>query len=202
MKKILLGALLAAVAPSTANAAIIISEDFENGTGAFTLSGNAYVANGALYNPCCGTPVDNPNNFVAFGGGNQPSGLASASFRTALGSTYTVNFDYGALGGGSEPLTFTVGGQTFTFNPVADNSIALTSTSFTFTGSGDPTSLVVTSGGVNNVDAIVDNISVVGAAVPEPTTWALMILGIGAVGGAMRRRSAKGRTTTASLRFA
>jgi hypothetical protein len=35
------------------------------------------------------------------------------------------------------------------------------------------------------------------AAVPEPSTWALMILGFGAVGGAMRRRQAK-----TSVRFA
>lgn len=35
------------------------------------------------------------------------------------------------------------------------------------------------------------------AGVPEPTTWALMILGFGAVGGAMRRRQTK-----ASVRFA
>ena len=36
------------------------------------------------------------------------------------------------------------------------------------------------------------------AGVPEPTTWAMMILGMGAVGGAMRRRNAK-KTT---IRFA
>ena len=35
------------------------------------------------------------------------------------------------------------------------------------------------------------------AGVPEPATWALMILGMGAVGGAMRRRSAR-----ASVAFA
>lgn len=37
----------------------------------------------------------------------------------------------------------------------------------------------------------------IAAGVPEPATWALMILGFGAVGGAMRRRQAK-----ASVRFA
>jgi hypothetical protein len=36
------------------------------------------------------------------------------------------------------------------------------------------------------------------AAVPEPATWALMILGFGAVAGAMRRRSAQ----RATVRFA
>lgn len=37
------------------------------------------------------------------------------------------------------------------------------------------------------------------AAVPEPTTWAMMILGFGVIGGAMRRRKAAVRT---SVRFA
>ena len=38
----------------------------------------------------------------------------------------------------------------------------------------------------------------VAGAVPEPATWALMILGFGAVGGALRRRQA----TKATVRFA
>ena len=38
--------------------------------------------------------------------------------------------------------------------------------------------------------------------VPEPATWAMLILGMGLVGGAMRRRSAAVREARASLRFA
>ena len=197
MKKLLLGAMLAAIVPSTANAAVLFSENFESGSGAFTLSGNAVLANGATYNPCCGTPNDTSNTFVAFGGGNLPSGLASASFNTVAGSTYTVKFDYAALGGGSEPLTFTVAGQSFTFNPVANNAIVFTPGSFTFTGTGGSSSLVVTSGGFDNVDAIVDNISLAGA-VPEPAAWALIILGFGVIGGALRR----GKPTRAAMKLA
>ena len=197
MKKLFAGALLAAIVPSTANAAVIVSEDFENGSGAFTLSGNAVLANGATYNQCCGTPPDTSNTFVAFGGGNLPSGLASTNFNTILGSTYTVSFAFAALGGGSEPLTFTVAGQTFTFNPVANNAIVFAPGAFTFTGTGGSTSLVVTSGGFDNVDAIVDNISIAGA-VPEPATWALFILGFGVIGGALRRA----QPTRAGLTFA
>lgn len=39
-------------------------------------------------------------------------------------------------------------------------------------------------------------------AVPEPTTWALLILGFGAVGHTMRRRSSQVRVAKASLKFA
>ncbi|MXP28834.1 PEPxxWA-CTERM sorting domain-containing protein [Porphyrobacter algicida] len=44
--------------------------------------------------------------------------------------------------------------------------------------------------------------SVTLSAVPEPATWALMILGFGAIGFSMRRRSAKAGTTRATLKFA
>ncbi|WP_419809963.1 PEPxxWA-CTERM sorting domain-containing protein [Sphingomonas sp.] len=40
----------------------------------------------------------------------------------------------------------------------------------------------------DGVGGYVDNITAAFAGVPEPSTWALMILGFGAVGGAMRRR--------------
>lgn len=40
------------------------------------------------------------------------------------------------------------------------------------------------------------------AAVPEPATWALFILGFGALGFAMRRRNAKVTVAKASLNFA
>lgn len=43
----------------------------------------------------------------------------------------------------------------------------------------------------------VANVGILAGAVPEPATWALMILGFGAVGGAMRRRR-----LTAKVRFA
>lgn len=41
----------------------------------------------------------------------------------------------------------------------------------------------------------------IGGAVPEPATWALLILGFGAVGGALRRRTAKSTASRASLAF-
>lgn len=42
----------------------------------------------------------------------------------------------------------------------------------------------------------------IAAVVPEPATWALFILGFGAIGAALRRRSSAVRVTKAKLHFA
>lgn len=63
--------------------------------------------------------------------------------------------------------------------------------------SGDPFTLTL-NGTVRRGGTLSTSLSFAGAGVPEPATWALMILGFGAVGGAMRRRQA----TKAIIRFA
>jgi PEP-CTERM motif-containing protein len=191
MKKLLVAILGALGMTGSANAATILSEDFESGFGVFTPSGNVFVATGADYQACCGTTGNTTNHFVAFGAGNDPSGtIMSTTFDTVLGQLYTVTFDYGALGSGSEALTLMVDGVSIFVVPVADNNLDTTfdTFSFGFTSSG-PTTVSFFSSGVDDVDAIIDNISVTttAPAVPEPGTWVLMLLGFGAVGYTMRR---------------
>lgn len=190
--------LAAGLLPVAANAAPILNVNFESGFGAFSPSGNVSIATGADYQPCCGTTGNTTNHFAAFGSGNQPSGLISDSFNTHAGAIYQIMFDFGALGSGTDPLTVTVGGVDHTFFPVADNNLDTTfhPGSFTFTGTGSPLTLSFTSAGVNNVDAIVDNIRVSG--VPEPATWAMMIAGFGFIGGAVRYRNRKTRLSYAT----
>lgn len=79
----------------------------------------------------------------------------------------------------------------FFYLPVANNNLDTTFAlgTFNFVGGGLTTTLNITSSGVDNVDAIIDNIAITttAPAVPEPGTWALMLLGFGAVGYSMRR---------------
>lgn len=186
MRSILL-AVSALVTAGTAHAGVIVDEKFQNGSGAFTIAGIAFLANGANYNPCCGTPSDTSNTFVAFGGGSMNSGSATTTFRTKLGAAYTLGFDFKAIGSGVDALTVSAAGQTFNLYPSGDSTLNFSNAMFTFTGTGGSTTLSFTSAGAPNADAIIDNISVTGAAVPEPTAWALMIVGFGMAGAAMRR---------------
>ena len=54
----------------------------------------------------------------------------------------------------------------------------------------------------NSFARIGGSITLTGGAVPEPTTWALFILGFGAVGGFMRRRNVQIRTVKQAITFA
>ena len=119
------------------------------------------------------------------------------------GVTYSIGFDYYApLNGINNPfdatLGFTLGGV-----PIGASLLAGTpagtpgqtwlnfSTSFVAQSSG-PQSLAFqfNGGGVTAADFGIDRVYLT-TAVPEPGTWALMLLGFGAVGYSLRRRRAQ-----------
>ncbi|MEO1047742.1 MAG: PEP-CTERM sorting domain-containing protein [Pseudomonadota bacterium] len=68
---------------------------------------------------------------------------------------------------------------------------------FGFTSDTPFTSLVFESAAPNGDGFGVDNVSV-GAAIPEPATWLMMLLGLFGLGGMMRRRSGTGVLTAAA----
>ncbi|KQT31394.1 hypothetical protein ASG29_15760 [Sphingomonas sp. Leaf412] len=84
--------------------------------------------------------------------------------------------------------------ETITFDGGKGNMLAPGFWGFSRT-SNDISSLVLSNG---YIGARSFSIETLAGGVPEPTTWALMILGMGAVGGAMRRRNA----TKARVAFA
>jgi hypothetical protein len=197
MRTLLLASVAAFALPVSAQAADITFEDFESAPYQFTLVGNANVQNGYNYQACCGTTgsvAALSNNFVAFGGGNLPSGVIFTSIPTVAGRSYTIAFDYGALGatGALDPLVLSINGQqvaSVMFERPANNNLDQTfaRTSYSFVANGSATTFSFNSLGNANVDAVLDNVSFA-SGVPEPATWGLMILGFGAVGAAMRRR--------------
>lgn len=207
MNKFIIGlAGLAALAAFPANAAtLVFSENFENGLGVFSdTSGAVGTPSGQDYvnlagSGFTGTGNSLTNNFVAFAAGNSAAfGRISTTFNTVLGTLYTINFDYGAIGNpGNEPqsLFYTANGGgidelNFSPLPTTNNLNTLFKRAQSqFTGNGSPVTISFRGVGAanDNADVLLDNVSVRSGAVPETSTWAMMILGLGTVGGVMRR---------------
>ncbi len=127
------------------------------------------------------------------------------------GITYNIGFDYYAPQNGiSNPndatLSFNIGGVPVGTTLTAGQPSGTPGqtwinfgTSFVAGSSGaTPLELQFKGLGVTAADFAIDRVYVT-AAVPEPSTWALMLLGFGAVGGAMRM---KRRKTNAAVSFA
>ena len=174
-KKFALYAVALASAASPAVAQNLISNgDFSAGGTDWAVASNAFFFDGAYREGNVGDV-----------------GTISQTFAASAGRALTLSFDYGG-NSGYQYVQFNgvdVAGS-FVSNPSTivtytfDLGPALASNTLTFFGRNDPSC------------NFLDNVSVT-AGVPEPATWALMILGFGAVGGAMRRRKVQ-----TSVRFA
>ena len=151
-----------------------------------------------------GSAAARANRAVVYGGGDAPTlgGIVGQSFATGAGNLYTVAFDWGALVGAT-PQTVTAevrgsGGVLATFEATATSTgsldTAFARSSFTFIAVSAVSELRFTTlSPTVYVDSVLDNVDVTlsqqAAAVPEPSTWALMILGFGLTGVAVRRRA-------------
>jgi hypothetical protein len=189
-------------------ATTLIDEDFESGFGVFTPTGQVGINAGSDYIACCGvtgSAANLANHFASFGSGDQPSGtLTSPTFDFTSGNTYTLDFDFAELGSGTEQFFVEIWtGSTLSASVIltsaANNDLDTTFSHvivpFTPLFGGGLSYLTIHSAGGSSVDSILDNFVFTTSAdipstsgVPEPATWAMMLLGMGAVGMAMRRR--------------
>lgn len=185
------GAALAIASPAAAQE-LVTNGGFETGTFAgFTQSGNTGFTGVAAGEGTAGS-------FGAFFGPIGSVGSITQSLATTAGQTYSISFDlqndggspnfYEVLFGGTSLFSATnvsgFGYTNFSTNAVASGA----STNLTFSFRQDPAFFRL------------DNVSVtaVTGAVPEPATWAMMLIGFGGIGLSLRRR----RKFTAAPQFA
>ena len=171
-----------------------------NAAGTYAGTGNEYM--------WASTASSQGGNFIALDGDSTVRGpLTQTISGLTVGNTYTLSFEWGAGqlrsrdGATTEQLIYGLGNTSFATNVVSNASHGFTgwntvSQNFTATSTSQVLSFmsVGTPNGLPPV-ALLDNVSLT-AAVPEPTTWGMMIVGFGAVGAAMRRRR------SATVRFA
>jgi len=155
---------------------------FETGTfSSWTVSGNTGFTGVSTTNPHTG-------NYAAFLGPVGSTGTISQMINTIAGHIYTVSF--WLMNSGGTPNSFSA---TFDGHPaqvtLVDNG-AFSYQSYSFLASGSAPSLLSFTFQQDPSFWYLDDISVQGdrGFVPEPATWAMMLLGFGGIGLAMRRR--------------
>ena len=171
------------------------------------------VANNvALYDATNGGSIDNtwngaaPNsngNFVAMDADYETGPMTQKITGLTIGSTYTLSFNYAFSqqvrysGDTTQDISASFGGSTV-FASDSPKPYTLPSHDFsgwksaTITVKADKTSedLSFLAGGSPAVPpfALLADVSLTGGAVPEPASWAMMLIGLGAIGVAARRR--------------
>ncbi len=194
-----------AMTASSASAAVIFSENFETATHGgqnvpgWTLTPSPgspiLILNSQDYRNCCGFNDTGTGQFIAFNAGNSPAiGVATTpTIHFLAGHAYSVAFDYGMFQSGQQGLEVrynasVIGGISISGFGPNDLSHVLGHFNFiNFTATGPGTlSFLDRSTQTNSVDSFLDNVAVSGA-VPEPSSWALLLLGFAGLGFASAR---------------
>jgi len=157
----------------------------------------------AFFYPSLNTLSPNGGNFVGLDGDQDPNVGVQGSISQVInglvvGEFYNLNFNWGAAqlanrtGPTTEQLHITFGGQTADTGvlPIASGGFSGWQTGhFQFQATSTSQTLsflsVGTPFGLPPI-AVLDGVSL--TAVPEPTTWAMMLLGFGGIGAMIRRR--------------
>jgi choice-of-anchor C domain-containing protein len=197
-----------AVTPASAAVNLITNGSFESGT--YTAAGfDTVLAGSSVITGWSvgGQSVDWIGSYWQPGegsrsidlAGNGPGSLTQA-FNTVVGQTYLVSFLLSGNpdgGGGLRDLDVRVksGASILSLSPVFDTtghslgSMGWTQYSFYFAANSTTSSLGFGSFANSPYGPAIDNVSV--SAVPEPSTWALMLLGFAGLGFFAYRRTKK-----------
>jgi len=191
-------ALLAgAVGVANANAGVVFSDDFNSyayqlnwappanwtapGPGTVDLIGETTTGTAFDFFPGNGGYVD-------LDGSNGVAGTLQTIANFGPG-TYKLNFDLGGNARGDVDKTTVVTLGDFSERITLSSGAPLALQSVTFKTTGGQLSFADLAGGNQNIGNILDNVSL--SAVPEPATWAVMLLGFGGLGAAMRNNRRK-----------
>jgi hypothetical protein len=145
-------------------------------------------------------------NFVGADGGFQVGAISQTINGLTAGQKYVVSFDWaGAQQSGftsptTEQWNVSLGDQTQSTEILNDANHGFTgwrTQSFTFTATGASEVLSFLAAGTPSGEpplSLLDHVTM--SAVPEPGSWALMLIGIGGIGVAMRLRRKAGPAKT------
>jgi choice-of-anchor C domain-containing protein len=217
MKKALLAAGFAVaglLSASSAGAVSIVNGSFESGSvdpgAGFTTLGNGstaitgWVVGGLGIDYIGGYwQADDGVRSIDLSGNNKGS-ISQALSGLVVGGVYHVNFALAGNpdGGGSTKVAVASDGgsqsQVFSFIQGGNTrtNMGWTDQTFDFVATASTANLTFSATQFDAFGPALDNVSISGP-IPEPATWALMILGFGGVGAMIRRRRTAGVALTA-----
>jgi PEP-CTERM motif len=191
------------VSVSSANAGVVLSDNFDSDTATLNWPGDSVFQSIPQPGNVAGLPsvdlVSASDGFANLvfhgnsvdldgttGSGNSPAGELQSITSLSTGS-YTVQFEFAGNERGAPPETtvVSIGNQSFSLTP--PNSQGYTLTTLFFTNVSDKLSFTDL-GPSDQQGNLIDNV-VVTTGVPEPSTWAMMVLGFAGLGYAAFRRS-------------
>jgi hypothetical protein len=199
--------LVAAFVPPKANAAnLILNGGFEGGVQSVTMNGftnnnvpidwvpNAAFVQFSASNGVVSNPVHSGIAALSIGSpDNQfPPAELSQTFADVAGATYVVTEFYEGVAppGTGDPnaiFSFLIGNAGFSPSGIPINGFQ--TVPFGFTGTGMDT--VEVRATTNVGEWILDDVSVIGPGVPEPSTWAMLLIGFAGLGFAFRQSRRK-----------
>lgn len=144
----------------------LVNGSFEQGATGWTISGNHFIINSLAPH----TSTDELKLLVFNGAQSTPNGVASQSFATTPGETYTLQLDMGTVGtsGLQQRLQVSVQGssslvsQLETITGVGLNTVLWAPKTYTFVANSTSTTLTLTDSSTTstNIDLLVDNVRV------------------------------------------
>jgi hypothetical protein len=154
----------------------------------FTLTGNAALLTGSSSDgaaPAFSDTLRDPTQYLSIEGGQQevlstPSLKEISFYVGSLDSYNSLTFSF--VGGGTQTFSGSDLAAAVTQADNGDQQALNTNGRYTFTFDKAVDGVTLASG-QNSFE-----VSNIGAAVPEPTTWAMMLVGFGGLGGMLRNR--------------
>ena len=102
-------------------------------------------------------------------------------------STLMTSYNLGGAWGPATPFTNIMSSNVTSSSSISGNAFANYSINFV-AGQAGTVAFKLGGGSGNNIGPVADNLNLSSTAVPEPATWAMMIIGFGAAGSMIRRR--------------
>lgn len=185
-------AIALAFASPAAAQQLVSNGGFEAGNfSGFTQSGNTGFTGVSTAYAASGT-------YGAYFGPIGSVGGITQTLNTTAGQNYLISFDLANFQASDANFYEVLFGGTSLFTATNSSVFGFTNFRTTATALGATTNLAFNFRNDPNYFGL-DNVSVtaVSAAVPEPATWAMMLVGFGAMGVAMRRQRASARPALA-----